>query len=135
MRKKEEHETETLCPVVTTEQMPSAVLDSFAVKYPTAIVTTWFNKDNTGYCAAFTLDSIPTKALFRNNGTFVKQESEINNDNQTGNHQDNNSGCECELQDSEQEGDWKTISEWKPITNRFQTESLITFATCSFNHF
>ncbi|MFM2225635.1 MAG: putative beta-lactamase-inhibitor-like, PepSY-like [Bacteroidota bacterium] len=89
---------ETLCPVVIAEQVPSAVTTAFAAKYPAATAITWFNKDNTGFCAAFTNNGIEAKALFDNAGNFVSEEVK-------GNHQDgqqhNESGCECEIAGSD----------------------------------
>lgn len=92
---------EKQCPIVAPEQMPAAVTTTFAAKYPGSTVTTWFNKDNTGFVASFILNGNETKALFDNNGNFEKEDVEIENDNQKGDHQDEDSGCECELKDSE----------------------------------
>ena len=94
-------EKENLCPVVTSEQMPAVVTKAFSTKYTGTMVTTWFNKDNTGYCAVFISNGNQTKALFDNNGNFVKEETELENNNQTGDHQDGDGGCECELKDRE----------------------------------
>ncbi len=92
-------EKKTLCPVVAPEQVPVAITNAFSTKYPGASATIWFNKDNTGFCAAFTSNGVETKALFDNNGSFVKEE--IEEHDQKGNHQDEENGCECELKDHE----------------------------------
>ncbi len=86
------------CPVVASEQVPTAVTNSFTTKYAGAAVTTWFNKDNKGYCADFTLNGTEMKALFDNNGNFMEEEVEGKDDHQSGNHADDD-GCECELED------------------------------------
>lgn len=99
-----EKETKNQCAVVSAELLPAAVSDSFKVKYPGATVSSWFNKDNTGYCAIITYNSQQMKVMFDNNGKFVSEEVEIDNGNQTGNHQDansNDSGCECSLPESD----------------------------------
>jgi len=89
------------CPTISSEAVPSTVMITFTTKYSeTTVVKTWFNKDNKGYCALFTLNGKETKAFFDNNGNFQKEEIE-----QEGEHEDNDadddSGCECELEDGD----------------------------------
>jgi len=99
---KHKDKEQTPCPVVVSENLPSAVLTAFAEKYPGATVTTWFNKDNTGYCAVFTNNGVETKALFNNDGTFSKEEIETH---QKGKHiEEDETGCECELEDHNHDG-------------------------------
>jgi len=89
------------CAVVSVETMPSSVTTAFQTKYPGITVEKWFNKDNTGYCALFTLNGKKTLSQFNNDGGFVKEESEVE---QQGNHQDGNnsdSGCECEIEEGD----------------------------------
>ncbi len=90
------------CPVVSSEMVPSAVTTSFQMKYPNNTVDTWFNKDNVAYSAMFTLNGKQTLSQFKNDGTFVKEEIEVD---QQGEHEDNNddndSGCECETEDED----------------------------------
>ncbi len=88
-----------LCPVVDASAVSMAVKDSFAVRYPAISVTTWFNKDSVAFCAFFTISGIEKLAQFSNNGSFIKEEIETN---QEGEHQDSTgigvktTGCECE---------------------------------------
>ena len=98
--KKESKEAENLCPVVAASAVPQVVKDSFAVRYPATIVTTWFNKDSVAYCAFFIISGVEKLAQFANNGTFIKEEIETHPE---GEHQDNTgtggkttTGCECE---------------------------------------
>ncbi len=89
------------CAIVTAETMPSSVTTSFQTKYPGIAVEKWFNKDNTGYCALFNLNGKKTLSQFNNEGSFVKEETEVE---QEGNHQDGNdkdSGCECETEEGD----------------------------------
>ena len=89
------------CPIVTKETIPPAVITSLDAKYPGNSVEKWFNKDNSGYCALFTLNGKKTLAQFNNDGTFVKEEIDVE---QEGNHQDgktNDSGCECEMEEGD----------------------------------
>ena len=88
---------EVLCPTVTAEGVNTSVKEAFILKYPGAVVTTWFNKDNTGYCAEFTQNGVKTLTQFNNDGTFVKEE----NSNQDDEHKDNDKGCSCELEDAD----------------------------------
>lgn len=93
---KHKEQEQASCPVVTSENVPAAVTTAFAEKYAGATVTTWFNKDNTGYCASFTNNGVETKALFNNDGTFAKEETETH---QKGKHnEEDETGCECELE-------------------------------------
>lgn len=93
----EKKHKDTPCATVNSESIPQAVKDAFNQKYSGISVTTWFNKDNTGYCALFTKNGIKTLAQFNNDGAFVKEETD---NNQEGEHKDNNndSGCSCELE-------------------------------------
>ena len=85
-----------------------AVKDSFEIRYPATLVTTWFYKDSSSYCAAFTSIGIEKLAQFAINGAFIKEAVENHHD---GDHDDDdstttsgvkvvNSGCECELPDN-----------------------------------
>lgn len=87
---------ETPCAVVSSEAVPQAVKDNFSVKYAGQTVTTWFNKDGSGFCAEFTQNGVKTLAQFNNDGTFVKEE---NDSHQEGGHKDKNAdtGCSCEV--------------------------------------
>ncbi len=92
-----ENEHKNLCPVISEKTVPSSVSSAFQVKYPNAIVSKWFNKDNKGYCALFILNGKETKVLFDNNGIFQNEEVE-----QQGDHEDNDdNGCECESEDED----------------------------------
>ncbi len=97
----ENQNTENLCPVVEASTVPQVVKDSFAVRYPATIVTTWFYKDSSSYCALFTESGVEKLAHFNTNGTFIKEEVEMH---QEGEHQDSTvtggkptTGCECEV--------------------------------------
>ena len=92
---------ENLCPVVAAGLVPQVVKDSFAIKYPATAVTTWFNKDSVAYCAFFTISGVNKLAQFANNGNFIKEEIEIE---QEGDHQDTTgktTGCVCEVQNGD----------------------------------
>lgn len=98
---------ENLCPVVAAESVPQIVKDSFALRYPATNVTTWFNKDSVAFCAHFiTSANIEKLAQFANNGSFIKEETEANQDGQhedsTGTVGKSSGGCEC---DTHNEGD------------------------------
>lgn len=88
---------ETPCAVVSSEAVPQAVKDNFIVKYAGQTVTTWFDKDGTGFCAEFTLNGVKTLAQFNSDGTFVKEDSE---NHQDGEHKDKSAGtgCSCEIE-------------------------------------
>ncbi|MDQ6609991.1 MAG: hypothetical protein M3Y85_09250 [Bacteroidota bacterium] len=104
--KKEAKEApENLCPVVAESAVPQAVRDSFKIRYPSTAVTTWFNKDGVAFCASFLFSGVEKLAQFANNGSFIKEEIETN---QNGEHEDStsadgklNGGCECEQADKE----------------------------------
>lgn len=94
---------ENLCPVVAADAVPQAVKDSFALRYPGTIVTSWFNKDNVAFCAFFiTSANVETLAEFGNSGSFILEQIETNQDGQ---HEDStattggktSSGCECDI--------------------------------------
>lgn len=89
---------ETVCPVVSSESMPSSIIKSFNQKYTDAKEVTWFDKDRIAYCAVFTFNGKQTKALFNHEGNFVSQEVETDNEAE---NDDNDAGCECELNDGE----------------------------------
>lgn len=97
----EKNKKDKPCAIVTPETMPSSVTTAFQKKYPGVTVEKWFNKDNTGYCALFTLNGKKTLTQFNNDGGFVREETEVE---QQGNHQDgnnNDSGCECETEEGD----------------------------------
>ncbi|MBA3664529.1 MAG: hypothetical protein H0W61_10020 [Bacteroidetes bacterium] len=86
------------CAIVTRESLNADVLAAFKVKYPTTTDETWYNKDNNGFAATFTLNGKKTLALFNNDGSFANEQE---GDNQEGDHQDSNNddkGCSCELE-------------------------------------
>ena len=103
--KKEEDKSENLCPEVPASSVPQTVKDSFAVRYPTDVVKTWFNKESAAFCAFFITSGMEKLAQFADNGTFIKEEIETD---QQGEYQDSTSigksgaGCECEIHE---EGD------------------------------
>lgn len=92
---------DTLCPVVAASAVPQVVKDSFSIRYSATSVITWFNKDSVAFCAFF-IDTASIEKLvqFANNGSFIKEEVEIQQDGQ---HEDSTVtggkvtvGCECE---------------------------------------
>lgn len=82
------------CAVVSSETLPLEVYTAFSTKYPGYTVETWFNKDNTGFCALFIFNGVKTFAQFNNDGSFVNEEVE-----KEGEHENKDSGCECEIED------------------------------------
>lgn len=95
--------SENLCPVVPASAVPQVVKNSFALRYPSDSVRTWFNKDSVAFCAYFISSAVQKMAQFANNGTFIKEEIETD---QQGQHEDStgvkDTGCECEI---DKEGD------------------------------
>ncbi len=77
-----EKEKKNICPIVEASSVPATIISVFSEKYPNEKVTTWFNKDNVGYCAYFISGNIKKLAKFSNDGTFISEETE-------GNHEDN----------------------------------------------
>ena len=100
--KKEASETpENLCPTVLESAVPQAVKDSFAVRYPATLVTTWFNKDNAGFCAFFTTGTVEKLVEYSATGIFIKENVETHNDANDNDSTNTNGGktttsCECE---------------------------------------
>ena len=94
-----DNENENPCPVVDAKVVPAIVKDAFAAKYPTSTVEIWFNKDNTGYCAYFKLNTDKTLVHFKNDGTFIKEEVQDHNENHQNKDEDEDEGCECEADD------------------------------------
>ena len=96
-------ENENHCPGVDASAVPQIVKDSFAVRYPSMMVNTWFQKDSIGYCAYF-IQPVNQKKLaeFTIVGVFVSEEIDIDND---GNFEDSTGisnpkipgTCECEI--------------------------------------
>lgn len=102
--KKETKETnEKDCPVVAASLVPQMVKDSFMHRYPMDSVKTWFNKDSVAYCAFFVSSGIEKLAQFSNNGNFIKEEIETDNESEqedsTATAGKLNGGCECEVHD------------------------------------
>ena len=99
-KKEGNDKAENLCPVVAESLVPQVVKDSFVVRYPATVVTTWFYKDSSIYCAAFTVAAIEKLAQFAPNGTFIKEEIETHqegeNEDSTGTGGKLTTGCECE---------------------------------------
>lgn len=95
---------ENHCPVIAESAVPQIVKDSFAVRYPSLTVSTWFQKDSVGYCAYFTQPVNQKKlAEFTTTGIFISEEMDADND---GNFEDSTgtsnpklpgSSCECEI--------------------------------------
>ncbi len=89
------------CAVVNRESLNATILSTFKTKYPNATGEIWFNKDNTGFVASFTLNGNKTLALFNNDGSFANEEMDTNQD---GDHQDNTNddkGCSCDIEDED----------------------------------
>jgi len=98
---KEKKEKENLCPVVEQSAVPQAVVDSFNSSFPGIAVTTWFDRDGTGFCALFIKESQETIAYFDLAGALIKTEVEVE---QEGNHSDpegEDTACECDTGDDE----------------------------------
>jgi thioredoxin-related protein len=92
---------ENTCPEVAASMVPQIVKDSFAIRYPANTVIIWFDKDNVGYCAYFVVAGIDKLARFSNNGSFIKEELETEQDGQNEDSTVTNGkstmGCECEI--------------------------------------
>lgn len=101
--KNEKTENENHCPAIAATAVPQIVKDSFAVRYPTITVNTWFQKDSIGYCAYF-IQPVNQKKLaeFSRTGVFISEEIDIDHD---GNFEDSTGHsdpklpgvCECEI--------------------------------------
>lgn len=102
--KKEKKEgTDKHCPVIAASAVPQAVKDSFAVRYTGTTVTTWFQKDNIGYCAFFMKPANQRKlAEFSTSGSFISEETDVDHN---GSFEDSTgttgpkgtTTCECEI--------------------------------------
>ena len=97
-KKEGNDKAKNLCPVVAESLVPQVVKDSFVVRYPATIVTTWFYKDSSSYCALFTISAVNKLAQFAPHGGFIKEEIETH---QEGENVDSTggkvtTGCECE---------------------------------------
>ena len=90
-----ENDHKNLCPVISQEKVPVAVRNSFNLKYPHAIVDNWFYKDNVLYSASFIVDGRSNLATFNNEGSFIKEEIDIQQEEND--QQDDDSGCKCEV--------------------------------------
>ncbi|MCW3106427.1 MAG: hypothetical protein JWQ09_933 [Segetibacter sp.] len=71
-------------------------------KYPATTVTTWFNKDSVAFSAFFTISGVEKLTQFANDGTFIKEEIETNqeaedSDSTTTAGKTTSTGCECEI--------------------------------------
>ncbi len=97
--KENEHNDD--CPVISEKLIASAVSQAFKEKYSTAVVDKWFNKDNTGYCALFIIDGRKMLSQFSNDGTFVHEEADVEQEGEHENNDDKDSGCECESDDED----------------------------------
>ncbi len=100
---KEDNEIENHCPTIAASAVPQVVQDSFAVRYPSMTVNTWFRKDSIGYCAYF-IQPVNQKKLaeFTNAGVFVSEEIDIDHENNFEDSTDvtgpkTTSECECEI--------------------------------------
>lgn len=97
----EKKEQKVLCPVVSLDAVPAAVVSTFHEMYPNVTADKWFNKDNIGYSALFTINGTQKLIQFDNTGKFVKEEIDLNHE---GDHQDvdqTDGGCECETGNSD----------------------------------
>ncbi len=96
-------ENENHCPAIAATAVPQIVKDSFAVRYPTMTVNTWFQKDSIGYCAYF-IQPVNQKKLaeFSRTGAFISEEIDIDHDgnfeDSTGHSDSKVPGvCDCEI--------------------------------------
>jgi hypothetical protein len=102
-KEKKNNDNERLCPTVMAVLVPQIVKDSFAVKYPSVSVITWFQNDSIGYCAYFLQSgNIRKLAKFTTTGVFVLEEIDVDNngdfEDTTGNSNPKKPGeCECEI--------------------------------------
>lgn len=92
-----------LFPLVPTSVLPQSGKVAPTLKYPETNIFIWFNKDGVAFSAYFkTPANIEKLAEFANNGSFIKEEIETNQNKQ---HEDNTGtvdklpggGCECEI--------------------------------------
>ena len=97
--------SENPCPVIAATAVPQVVKDSFAIRYPSMTVNTWFQKDSIGYCAYF-IQPVNQKKLaeFSRTGAFISEEIDLDHDgnfeDSTGHSGTKVSGvCECEIPD------------------------------------
>lgn len=101
--KEGENNNDNHCPVVDASAVPQIVKDSFAVRYPSMTVNTWFQIDSLGYCAYY-IQPVNQNILanFTTVGVFVSEEIDIDHD---GNFEDSTDTqnpkitrtCECEI--------------------------------------
>lgn len=85
---------ENKCPVVSQDQVPLPVTESFNSRYPDTPVSIWYNKDEKGYCAFFESQGQVAKANFGNNGSFLSEELHEGRNHHKKMHE--NDGCVCE---------------------------------------
>lgn len=97
--KDNEHEAPP-CPTVTNDSIPETVANTFANEYPDVTPELWCVTDSNDYVAVFLMDSLETKAFIASDGVFIKEEVDID---QQGNHEDEDTGCECEFPGHDQE--------------------------------
>ena len=81
-------EEDRACPVVTSESIPQAVKDAQDSHYPGLSVEIWYNTDNKGYCAQFLNVSTTIYAFYDNDGNFLDENDEGENEN-------SEDQCEC----------------------------------------
>ncbi len=87
------------CPEVSSAAVPSPITKTFESKYPGAVVKKWLNKDGKSFCAVFSINSTKKTAFFNPDGTFQKEEND--NNDQNGDHQDADNGCNCSSEDGD----------------------------------
>lgn len=86
------------CATVNTEALPENLKSNFSSKYMGATNVTWYDKDETAYCALFTFNGKETKATFDRNGNFSSEETE---DEEDDDNEKEDKGCECDFDNND----------------------------------
>ena len=86
------------CPTISRDALPSGLAAKFATAYPNASATIWFDQDGKNYVAVFMNNGVETDAVYDRFGNFISQEIESNDDTSGENEDENEQGCDCDLE-------------------------------------
>jgi len=78
--KKEDIETNNICPKLSNSEVPTAVKAAFQEKNPGTTVIQWFDKDNFAYAAYYKENSQNRLAYFESDGEYIITVADTDND-------------------------------------------------------
>ena len=95
---------EKICPVISADSIPVSVKDSFSIKFPNQLPSTWFKKNDSTLVAQYILNGKESYISFDTLGNFLgveTEDQENDQDDDDDNDERNNDANDLDLEEND----------------------------------